>query len=156
MIRIIFCCTLLSLLGSFGGFAQSGAEKYNGYKWIPVKVTSYADRIEGAEAKRNLDAFEAIIKAETAERSDKYKMDIFNGIWFYAISHTWSFPEETGFRLPPFEGQTVTPMTQRTADLLLLALDLYKEEIDTEHSNLKEALNATMIRIIGKGLNNEN
>lgn len=156
MIRIIFCCTLLSLLLSFEGFAQDRADKYIGYKWAPVKVTSYADRIEGAEAKRNLDTFESVIKAESAERADRFKMDIFNGIWFYSISHTWSFPEETDFRLPPFEGQTITPMTQRTADLLQQAYDLYREEIDTKHINLKSALTSAMNRITGKGLNHEN
>ena len=156
MIRIIFCCTLLSLLLSFEGFAQDSAEKYIGYKWTPAKATTYANRIEGAEAKKNLDVFETVIKAESAERADRFKMDIFNGIWFYSISHTWSFPEETDFKLPPFEGQTVTPMTQRTADLLLQALELYKDEIDTNHVNLKTALNSAMVRLTGKGLNNEN
>ncbi len=154
MTRIFLCITLLIL--SLNGHAQGAAEKYKGYKWRPVKVTSYSDRVPGAEAKKNLDAFEAVVSAEVSEKSDTYKMDIFNGIWFYSISHTWSFPEETDFMLPPYEGQTVTPMTQRTADLLSQAFELYREEIDSKHKSLKDALNSAMIRLTGKGLNYEN
>lgn len=150
MTRIILCITLL--LMSLSGQAQGNAEKYKGYKWRPVKVTSYTDRVAGAEAKKNLDAFEAVVNAETADKSGTYKMDVFNGIWFYSISHTWSFPEETDFKLPPFEGQTVTPMTQRTADLLLQAWDLYKEDIEANYETLKKALDSAMKRLTGKSL----
>ena len=150
MTRIILCITLLMM--SLGCFAQINAEKYKGYRWRPVKVTSYADRIAGAEAKKNLDAFEILVNAEVSERAGNYKMDIFNGIWFYSISHNWSFPEETDFKLPPFEGQTVTPMTRRTADLLIQAYGLYKEDIEANHQTLKAALDSAMKRITGKSL----
>ncbi len=153
MIRIIISVLVLLASVSFDCLSQDKSEKTLTYKWKPVKVTSYTDRIPGAEAKMNLEAFEAFVNAELTEKEDRYKIDIINGMWFYAISHNWSFPEETDFRLPPYEGQTVTPMTRRTADVLMKAWNHYQDRIGEEHPSLKAALNKTMLRITGKSIN---
>lgn len=150
MTRMLISVLLLALSFSFDGLSQNQSEKELRYKWRPVRATSYTNRVEGAEARKNLEAFEAFVKAEIAASDDRYKADIINGMWFYAISHNWSFPEETGFKLPPYHGQDVTPMSQRTADILMEAWNHYQGKIAQEHPLLKDALDAAMKRIIGK------
>lgn len=152
MTRILISVLLLALSFSFDGLSQDKSGKVLRHKWRPVRVTSYTDRVEGAEAKKNLDAFEAFLKAEMAAKDDRYKKDIINGMWFYAISHNWSFPEETDFKLPPYHGQAVTPMSQRTADLLMEAWNHYQGKIGEEHPSLRAALDSAMQRIIGKSI----
>lgn len=152
MKRLLIAVLLLGIAFSFDCHSQDKAGKVLRHRWRPVRVTSYTDHVAGAEAKKNLDAFEAFLKAEMASNDGRYKKDIINGMWFYAISHNWSFPEETDFKLPPYHGQTVTPMTQRTADLLMEAWNHYQGKIGEEHPSLKAALEGTMQRITGKSL----
>lgn len=131
--------------------APSEADRYLGYKWQPVLLSSWKSG-DVPQVQANMEAFRTLVSAEKASGQGKYLLDIINGLWFYTTAHTWSVPSETAGALPPREGQSPTPTSLQTADMLLDAWKAFSDKISDQLPVLGPSLDATMHRLAGKGL----
>lgn len=150
MKKILLAVALIA--SGFTAAAGEDADKYLGYAWQPVRLSSYTIRGEAPEIEENLTALTALCEAEKKEGTGKYMNDIIDGLWFYAMSHAWSTPAETGGKLPSREGQAPTPTSIRTAETLINVWNAVSAKVNSRAPQVGETLAETMKRLTGKDL----
>lgn len=142
---------MLLLAVSFTAFADEAADKYVDYKWKPTRLSSYK-KGNAPEIRENINAFKALAEAEKNEGTGKYILSLIDGYWFYAISHSWSAPSETGNKLPDRYDQKPTATSLEVADMLSQYWPCFREKINARAPQIEATLRAAMKRITGKEL----
>lgn len=141
----------LLLAVSCAAFADESADKYLNYKWQPTRLSSYK-KGEAPEIRDNITAFRTLAEAETKEHTGKYMLAVIDGFWFYAISHSWSSPSETGGRIPDRYDQKPTATSLEVAEMLCRYWPEFKETINKRAPQIEQTLRDAMKRITGKEL----
>lgn len=132
--------------------AGGTADRYLGYRWKPVLLSSWSGKGSAPEVLENMEAFRALADAEAEEGQGRYITDITDGFWYYASAYSWSLPEETGWKLPGRDGQVPTATSLKTAQMLSDAWHALSGPVGARLPALEKALRDTMKRLTGQDL----
>lgn len=142
---------LFLMMVSGAALADEAADRLIDYKWKPTRLSSYK-KGDAPEIRENIEAFRTLAEAEKKERNGKYMLALIDGFWFYAISHSWSAPAETGCRLPDRNDQKPTATSLEIAGMLSLYWPEFKETVNRRAPQIEPTLRDAMKRITGKEL----